>query len=214
MKIKSAIILCTLLAAPACDGEDAEGFESSASADDRGPPEPGRYTVTAENLMVRSKAQSYAMGRLVKGQAMDIHYGDDNGWAYGFAYGDVNRCVWVQFSVTDDKGATTTYFDVTQHDEHKKQCDEEHKNIEPEEFTQRTNGDPNSGSSTKINACGHADHWNNWNWNEKTGVPASRGLLPEGTGVEWRYITIDGAGAMVMLAKDDWVFVPSDCLSV
>ncbi|HEY0135283.1 MAG TPA: hypothetical protein VGB85_14460 [Nannocystis sp.] len=83
-----------------------------------------------------------------------------------------------------------------------------------EQPIQKTNGDPNSGSSTKINACGHADHWNNWNWNEKTGVPASRGILPEGTGVEWRYITIDGAGAMVMLAKDDWVFVPSDCLSV
>jgi len=61
------------------------------------------YYVSATDVYARSKPQAYAMGRLYNHTntsqgRMDIQYVDSNGWAYGYAYGYVNRCVWAQYS--------------------------------------------------------------------------------------------------------------------
>jgi hypothetical protein len=65
-----------------------------ACGDDRNPDdetveravEPGRYEVTAENVVLRPKDGSYAIGNLRQGATMDVHEVNGDGWAWGFAY--------------------------------------------------------------------------------------------------------------------------------
>ncbi|MFY0533314.1 hypothetical protein [Nannocystis pusilla] len=55
---------------------------------------------SAENVVLRPKEGTYAIGNPRQGATMDVHEVHDvhgNGWACGFAYGEVNRCIWAQF---------------------------------------------------------------------------------------------------------------------
>ncbi|MGW1811129.1 hypothetical protein [Streptomyces sp. NPDC002078] len=54
-----------------------------------------RETVCASDLYVRTDPGGAWMGTLYKGQTFLMER-KQSGWAYGFAYGDINRHGWVQ----------------------------------------------------------------------------------------------------------------------
>ncbi|MEU6577619.1 hypothetical protein [Streptomyces sp. NPDC046805] len=54
-----------------------------------------RETVCAEDLFVRTDPGGAWMGTLYKGQTFLVE-SKQSGWAYGFAYGNINRHGWVQ----------------------------------------------------------------------------------------------------------------------
>ncbi|MEU1466492.1 hypothetical protein ABZ467_39140 [Streptomyces sp. NPDC005727] len=54
-----------------------------------------RETVCATDLYVRTEPVGAWMGTLYKGQTFLVE-SKTSGWAYGFAYGDINRHGWVQ----------------------------------------------------------------------------------------------------------------------
>ncbi|MFG3200083.1 hypothetical protein ACGFYT_28595 [Streptomyces sp. NPDC048208] len=54
-----------------------------------------RETVCAQDLFVRTEPLGAWMGTLSKGQTFLVE-SKQSGWAYGFAYGDINRRGWVQ----------------------------------------------------------------------------------------------------------------------
>ncbi|WP_405891769.1 hypothetical protein OG612_09320 [Streptomyces sp. NBC_01527] len=54
-----------------------------------------RETVCAQDLYVRTDPGGAWTGTLYKGQTFTVE-SKQSGWAYGFAYGDINRHGWVQ----------------------------------------------------------------------------------------------------------------------
>ncbi|WP_330456071.1 hypothetical protein OIB37_03835 [Streptomyces sp. NBC_00820] len=54
-----------------------------------------RETVCAQDLFVRTDPGGAWMGTLYQGQTFLVE-SKQSGWAYGFAYGDINRHGWVQ----------------------------------------------------------------------------------------------------------------------
>ncbi|MBV2354012.1 hypothetical protein KUM39_06490 [Streptomyces sp. J2-1] len=54
-----------------------------------------RETVCATDLYVRTEPVGAWMGTLYKGQTFTVER-KQGSWAYGFAYGDINRRGWVQ----------------------------------------------------------------------------------------------------------------------
>ncbi|WP_411086030.1 hypothetical protein [Streptomyces sp. 061-3] len=54
-----------------------------------------RETVCAQDLYVRPDPGGAWTGTLYKGQTFTVE-SKQSGWAYGFAYGDINRHGWVQ----------------------------------------------------------------------------------------------------------------------
>ncbi|MEU5708742.1 MULTISPECIES: hypothetical protein [Streptomyces] len=54
-----------------------------------------RETVCASDLYVRTDPGGAWMGTLYKGQTFLVE-SKQSSWAYGFAYGDINRHGWVQ----------------------------------------------------------------------------------------------------------------------
>lgn len=54
-----------------------------------------RETVCAESLYVRTDPGGAWTGTLFTGQTFTVER-KQSGWAYGFAYGDINRHGWVQ----------------------------------------------------------------------------------------------------------------------
>ena len=56
-----------------------------------------RRTVCATDLYVRDSPQGIFIGTLYKGQTLEVtDYSPSGAWAYGFAYGNVNKWGWVQ----------------------------------------------------------------------------------------------------------------------
>jgi len=56
-----------------------------------------RRTVCAQDLYVRDAPQGIFIGTLFYGQSMEVtKYSPSGEWAYGFAYGNVNKWGWVQ----------------------------------------------------------------------------------------------------------------------
>lgn len=56
-----------------------------------------RLTVCAQDLYVRDAPQGVFIGTLFYGQTMEVtKYSPSGEWAYGFAYGNVNKWGWVQ----------------------------------------------------------------------------------------------------------------------
>ncbi|WP_210491253.1 hypothetical protein [Patulibacter sp. SYSU D01012] len=70
----------------------------------------GFNRVTAVDVYVRASPQGLYMGRLYKGEHFNAQYISPGGWGWGYAYGGVNRCVWVDMSymvtAPDDPHAT------------------------------------------------------------------------------------------------------------
>lgn len=56
-----------------------------------------RRTVCAQDLYVRDAPAGILIGTLYNGQSMNVErYSPSGQWAYGFAYGHVNKYGWVQ----------------------------------------------------------------------------------------------------------------------
>ena len=211
LKMNKLLIVLAMLG-PGCD----DGAAPTEPVDEGNVGKPGRYKLDRQDLVVRVDPKSYAIGRLHKGEGFDLHSVDANGWAWGFAYGDVNRCVWVQFHVTGDDGTNggdyTVNFDVENPEPHNDQCKDPHR-LPNEEWTNGTINDPDAEDGTEIslNGCAEPHHWDNWDREKATGVPPSRGLLDPNGVVRWRYVTPDGQGVMSRIGEGDWVFIPRSC---
>lgn len=190
----------------------------TSSCDDNAEPEaprtitPGRYEVVAENLTLRSDAGSYAIGTLRKGESFDVHEADGNGeYVWGFAYGEVNRCVWAQFQGENQMSGKHMLNLDGPNEEHKDQCGVRRR-IQPEEFSNCTkNDDANGGTPVRINECTNPSYWDNWDPKAQNGLGEPRGTLSPKTQVRWRYVTPDGKGVMANLAGGEWSFILREC---
>ncbi|MDQ2585338.1 hypothetical protein [Saccharothrix yanglingensis] len=69
------------------------GVAAPAQADDVAAQ--ARETVCAADLYVRTDPNGAFLGTLYRGESFDVQRTSGN-WAYGFAYGAVNRHGWVQ----------------------------------------------------------------------------------------------------------------------
>ena len=201
---KTILAILPILFTAACDDDAAPETPRTIT--------PGRYEVAAENLTLRSDAGSYAIGTLQKGEGFDVHEASGDGeYVWGFAYGEVNRCVWAQFQgVNQMSGKNMLNLDGPKED-HKDQCGDQRR-IQPEEFSNCTkNDDPDGGTPVAVNGCTNPSYWDNWDYKAQTGLGEPRGTVTSGTQVSWRYVTSDGKGVMANLAGGEWLFILREC---
>jgi len=171
------------------------------------------YYASAQDVYARSKPGSYAMGRLYTNERMDIQYIDSNGWAYGYMYGSVSRCVWAQYSA----GGTTNFW--THGTAVSDKCRTTNKYLETSEFSTGeiwTNAAGNDGVMITLPRA--TETWDNWLWNGGAwGAARYRGTSPAGSVWKIRYTTRDGAGVMArpcyrdaagaLSCVSDWYFI-------
>jgi hypothetical protein len=170
------------------------------------------YYVGATDVYARAKPQSYAMGRLYKNERMDIQYVDSNGWAYGYAYGTVARCVWMQYSTTAGSNFWTHGTSVDD------KCRSTNTYLSAPEFTSGEiwmNSTNTDGQSHIISKPTHM--WDNWKWGAGTGNAVYRGVAPAGSRFVIRYTTNDGGGVMARPCSasgcaSDWYFIQRSAL--
>jgi hypothetical protein len=163
------------------------------------------YYVKSNSVYVRSYPGGYAMGRLYINQRIDIQDIDSNGWAYGYAYGHVNRCVWVQFQ---QHGVTNFWTHGTTVSN---RCRTSNRYLDMSEFT---NGQIWGSGDGAFYVLPRATHmWDNWVWGGRWGNHSYRGVSPAGSLWKIRYTTNDGGGVMARPCKDygtcydDWMFI-------
>lgn len=176
------------------------------------------YYVSAVDVYARAKPQSYAMGRLYTDERMDIQYVDSNGWAYGFAYGSVQRCVWAQYSYNTSRNFWTHGTTVSD------KCRTTDRYLTTSEFTNGeiwTNAAGDDGVVHRLARDSHS--WDNWQWNGGAwGNPVYRGVAPAGSEWKIRYTTKDGVGVMArpcsrdaagtLSCRSDWFFIQRSSL--
>lgn len=172
------------------------------------------YVKQGSEVFARSAPGKYVMGRLYPSDRMDIQYVDPHGWAYGYAYGNVNRCVWAQYTHYGAAHFQTNNTIVST------KCRTENKELDTSEFT---NGeiwtDPVAaaagGGDGVVMFLSKGTHmWDNWSWNSAWGNHKYKGYAPAGSRFKIRYTTKDGVGLMARLCepttcKTDtgWVFI-------
>jgi hypothetical protein len=167
------------------------------------------WYVHETDLKVRAKPNSYILGRLYQNERMDIQDIDSNGWGYGYAYGQVNRCVWVQFS-----GPGVTYF-TTHGTVVSTRCRTTNRYLALSEFT---NGQIWGEEDGEFHTLSKETHmWDNWLWGGRWGNHRHRGKAPAGSLMKIRYTTNDGVGVMArpcvkgangkLDCLSDWIFI-------
>jgi hypothetical protein len=175
------------------------------------------YYVKVQDVYVRAKPQSYAMGRLYTDQRIDIQYVDSNGWGYGYAYGYVNRCVWVQYSYYSNVNFWTNGTTVSN------KCRTTNMYLSTGEYSNGeiwTNSAGTDGVVHRISRDTYA--WDNWAWGSGWGNHYYRGVSPAGSYWKIRYTTNDGVGVMarpcyfgsdgVLRCASDWYFIQRSAL--
>lgn len=195
---RTAFLGAFLLAALLCSSEAAH----AATA----------YYVSANDVYVRSKPQSYAMGRLYKDQRIDIQYVDSNGWGYGYAYGYVNRCVWVQYSYYSTVNFWTHGTTVST------KCRTTNMYLDESEFTNGEIWSNSTGTDGVVHRIAKDTYaWDNWAWGQGWGNHYYRGISGAGSYWKIRYTTNDGVGVMArpcyfdstgtLKCLRDWMFI-------
>lgn len=193
------------------------GCEPGGEPDDDRIVKAGEYEVTAPELVMRASPDGEPLGRLYRGEVMDVHEVTEDGWAFGFAGGDVQACVWTRYL---DSAPRATIFNFREDETgpHAATCldevdDEEQRNAgrDAEAFASRVSADGEVGTPV-ITDCDSAHYWDNWDWDAGAGLGPATGKLDRGTEVHWRYVTIDGNGVMARIGEDDWVFVARSCV--
>ncbi|MEJ7849090.1 MAG: hypothetical protein WKF92_13480 [Pyrinomonadaceae bacterium] len=180
------------------------------------------YYVDATDVYVRSKPQSYAMGRLYNhtntGQGrMDIQYVDSNGWGYGYAYGYVNRCVWAQYSYRRTDGSYAVNF-RTNGTAVSDKCRTSNIYLDTSEFTNGEIFMNSSNTDGVMVTLPRGTHmWDNWLWTGAWGNSVYRGYVGPGSIWKVRYTTKDGVGTMArpcvtrgtgaVECLSDWYFI-------
>lgn len=89
----SALAMALLMVAVACEtGKDNKKLASVTGSTSQG----DRRDVCARDLSVRKSPDGEAIGTLYQGETFSVdRYSDTRKWAYGFAYGQVNKKGWV-----------------------------------------------------------------------------------------------------------------------
>jgi D-mannose binding lectin. len=141
---------------------------------------------------------------------MDIQDIDANGWAYGYAYGHVNRCVWMQFQQYGNTNFWTHGTTVSN------KCRGYDRYLYPSEFT---NGEVWGSTDGVTYFLPRATYmWDNWVWGGRWGNHSYRGVSPAGSLWKIRYTTNDGGGVMARpcnwtgnwsttTCASDWMFI-------
>lgn len=148
------------------------------------------------------------MGRLYTNQRMDVQDIDSNGWAYGYAYGHVNRCVWAQFREHGNTNFWTHGTPVSN------RCRTSGRYLQQSEYT---NGEIWGSTDGEFHTLPKATHmWDNWVWGGQWGNHNYRGVSPAGSLWKIRYTTNDGGGVMArpcsrnpdgIQCHSDWIFI-------
>jgi hypothetical protein len=164
----------------------------------------GRYQVTASSVYARPRPGSYTMGRLYTGNTMDIQYVDSNNWAYGYAFGYVNRCVWAQWSSAAGGNFGARIGNRVNG------CRTTNMYLDNSEFIADSGtaiwGSESDGQYHRL--ARQSSFWDNWDWAGNWGNHNYRGELYPGAEVMLRYRTRGGGGMMVRLyGQSDWVFI-------
>ena len=170
------------------------------------------YFVSVDSVYARSQPGSYAIGRLYTNQRMDIQDIDSNGWAYGYMYGALNRCGWVQFREHRNKNFFTYGTTVSA------KCRGYDRYLYPSEFTNGEIWSNSSGNDGVEYITPRATYiWDNWAWGSRWGNHSYRGIAPANTIWKIRYTTNDGGGVMARpclydangtkICYSDWVFI-------
>lgn len=203
MKFSHRLVPACLLVFAGCD-PGADPDDSTVNA--------GEYTVTAPELLLHASVDGEPLGRLYRGERMDVHHVDADGWAYGFAAGTVQRCVWARFS-DDLPDAEVINFDEYDPGPHAATCEpvERDQAPDPSAWASRLSADGERGTPVRTD-CDRSAYWKNWDWSRGAGVGAEDGVLDRDTEVHWRYVTSDGNGVMARIAGDQWVFVARPCM--
>jgi len=169
------------------------------------------YYVTAGDVYARSAPQAYSMGRLYFDERMDIQYIDSNGWAYGYAYGFVQRCVWVQYRYYSDPPRFRTHGTAVSD-----KCRNTDRYLYEWEYS---NGEIwNRGGTDGVFARLHSETpmWENWAWGQAWGNHHYKGNSPAGSLWKVRYTTYDGVGVMARPCSEangtvtcysNWMFI-------
>jgi hypothetical protein len=176
---------------------------------------PGSYTVTAPELVLHASLEGEPLGRLYRGQTMDVHHVEPDGWALGSVVGAAQPCVWARF--LDSVPSATIY----NFDERAIGPVAVDGACEPPEldapapdrsaFASRLSDDGEDGTAA-LTDCDRSDYWKNWDWEAGAGLGPSDGVLDRDTEVWWRYVTIDGNGVMARTGDDRWVFIARPCV--
>lgn len=175
------------------------------------------YYVKVQDVYARPRPQSYAMGRLYTDQRIDIQYVDSNGWGYGYAYGYVNRCVWVQYSYYGNVNFWTNGTTVSN------KCRTTNIYLSNSEFTNGEIWNNSSGTDGVVHRIARDTYaWDNWAWGQRWGNHYYRGVSPAGSYWKIRYTTNDGVGVMArpcyfgsdgkLSCVRDWYFIQRSAL--
>lgn len=203
MRSTHALIPACLLAFAACDpGDEPMPIFDRAT-----------YEVLAADLPVHAAVDGVPLGRLFRGERMDIHHVDPDGWVFGFAYGAVNRCVWARGSDALDHGLVLN-LDADAPGPHAGACDDlgDVRELPSERWAARVND--RDDDLTAVRACAEPKAFANWDWSRGVGTDCV-GELEPGAVVRWRYVTLDGGAALVRRSDDDaWVFASLACLDL
>jgi len=165
-----------------------------------------RMRVSVDDVLVRSGPQSFALGRLYRGEAFDVSYRDSNGWMWGYAWGHVNGCAWVQLAV----GSNAPNFDAAPAPPagHARSCGT-HRQFAAGDFS-AGDADVNAIDGQTLNVtCASFETWGNWNHSGPQ--HRSHGSRSDQS-VRLRYTVRGGGGAMVRLGPGEWLFMRRECL--
>lgn len=204
MKFIRTIVPACLLAFAGCEPGGEPNDDRTVTA--------GEYTVTAPELVIHASVDGEPLGRLYRGEVMDIHRVQADGWAHGFAGGTVQRCVWAKFRDVVPT-ATVINFNEDEPGPHNGGCEsaEADDAPDPSEWASRISADGDEGTPI-LTDCDRSAYWKNWDWDAGTGVGTEDGILDRDTEVHWRYVTRDGNGVMARIDDDNWVFIARPCM--
>lgn len=207
MKWTHALVPVCLLAFTGC--------EPGGEPDDDRIVKAGEYEVTAPELVIRASVDGEPLGRLYRGDVMDVHEVTEDGWAFGFAGGSVQACVWTRYLDVAENATIFNFREDAEPGPHADLClgetGEERDEQGTSAFASRVSADGEAGTPA-ITDCDYSHFWDNWDWEAGAGLGPATGKLDRGTEVHWRYVTIDGNGVMARIGGDDWVFIARPCI--
>jgi hypothetical protein len=162
--------------------------------------------VTANDAYLRTYAQSWMIGTLLKGDHFDVQ-GEQSGYYWGYAQGDFNGCAWIVASSVD-KGTSASGAPDCGAPQRIALPDSSHAPADGYD----TNGD---GTPDRLTleyqvTCQSAGMYGNYRGGRHL---THRVDLPLGTPVGWRWTTADGQSAVVRWdAGDLWAYIPRNCV--
>lgn len=176
----------------------------------------GAYTVSAPELTLHAAHDGEPLGRVFRGEAIELQHIADDGWALAHVPSAAIPCVWLRF--LDEPDPAVLIFNFSE-DEPFAPVSGEACQLDPATapeddraaYAAQFSDDDPSGTPT-YTTCERAEYWKNWDWEEGAGLGPADGTLERGTDLWWRYVTSDRNGVMARTADDNWVFVAAACV--